>query len=69
MHGGYCTYTKEYLSPFPLPRILNQEDTKPYEELVDKIIEKVKAKDENSKIEELLILIQEAALENLKKSG
>ena len=39
MSGGYYTYTKEYLSPFPLPRILNQEDTKPYEELVDKIIE------------------------------
>jgi hypothetical protein len=37
MSGGYYTYTKEYLNPFPLPQISNYDDTKPFEELVNKI--------------------------------
>ena len=39
MEGGFYVYTKNYLSPFPLPKISNQDETKPFEELVDKIIE------------------------------
>tara|TARA_Y100001970_G_scaffold33131_1_gene41070 strand:+ start:4253 stop:7849 length:3597 start_codon:yes stop_codon:yes gene_type:complete len=37
MSGGFYTYTKEYLNPFPLPKISNQDDVKPFEELVDRI--------------------------------
>ncbi len=39
MQGSFYVYTKNYLSPFPLPEISNQDETKPFEELVDKIIE------------------------------
>lgn len=36
--GGYFTYTKDSLNPFPLPKIENLEDTKPFEVLVDYVM-------------------------------
>jgi len=36
--GGYYYYKSTYLEPFPLPKIENIEDTKPFEILVDYII-------------------------------
>jgi len=39
MSGGYFTYTKDSLKPFPLPKITNIESTRPFEKLVDEIIE------------------------------
>ena len=30
MEGGFYVYTKNYLSPFPLPKISNQDETKPF---------------------------------------
>lgn len=35
MRGGYFTYTKETLSPFPIPEIKSKETIKPFETLVD----------------------------------
>ena len=36
--GGYYTYNTKVLEPFPLPKIENLEDTKPFEILVDYIM-------------------------------
>ncbi|MFK5976737.1 MAG: TaqI-like C-terminal specificity domain-containing protein [Sulfurovum sp.] len=36
--GGYYTYTKDSLSSFPIPKIKNIEDTKPFEILVDYVM-------------------------------
>ena len=36
--GGYYTYNTKVLEPFPLPKIENLEDTKPFEVLVDYIM-------------------------------
>ena len=36
--GGYFAYTTDYLSSFNFPKIKNQEDTKPLENLVDYIM-------------------------------
>jgi len=46
--GGYFVYAKENLSPFPLPKIENIEDTKPFEILVDEIMQ-LKEKNEDTK--------------------
>ena len=44
LSGGYYTFKTNYLNPFPIPKIENLQDTKPFEILVDKII---KLKEEN----------------------
>ncbi len=36
--GGYYTFTKDTVSPFPLPKIENIQDTKPFEILVDYVM-------------------------------
>lgn len=38
LRGGYFAYRPDYMNPFPLPKIENIEDTKPFEILVDYII-------------------------------
>jgi len=38
LSGGYYTYRPNYLNPFPLPKIENLEDTRPFEILVDYIM-------------------------------
>lgn len=38
MSGGYYTYTRDSLSPFPIPKIINIDDTKPFDKLVDQVI-------------------------------
>ena len=38
LSGGYYTYRPNYLNPFPIPKIENIEDTKPFEILVDYIM-------------------------------
>jgi len=38
LSGGYYTFKTNYLNPFPLPKIENIEDTKPFETLVEYIM-------------------------------
>ena len=38
LSGGYYTFKTNYLNPFPIPKIENIEDTKPFEILVDYIM-------------------------------
>ena len=40
MSGGFYTFTKDSLNPFPLPKILDIKDTRLLEELVDRVIKK-----------------------------
>lgn len=42
LSGGYFRFKTDFLKPFPLPEILNIEDTRPLEELVKKIFENKK---------------------------
>ena len=39
LSGGYFRFKTDFLKPFPLPEILNIEDTRPFEELVTRIVE------------------------------
>lgn len=48
LRGGYFTYRPDYLNPFPIPKIDNLQDTKPYEDLVDEIM-KLKEQGEETK--------------------
>ncbi|TQV63960.1 MAG: hypothetical protein FNT15_02090 [Sulfurovum sp.] len=55
--NGYFRFNTNYINPFPLPKIENIEDTKPFEILVDKIMELKKVdshvKHENDEVREL----------------
>jgi hypothetical protein len=46
--NGFFRFKPDYINPFPLPKIENIEDTKPFEILVDKIME-LKEKNEETK--------------------
>lgn len=58
MSGGYYTYTRDSLSPFPFPKIDNIDNTKPFESLVDQIIEgKKQGEDTTEKEKEIDTLV------------
>ena len=51
MSGGYYTFTKDSLSPFPLPETVNIKDIESLEKLVEKIFENKKLKIDTENLE------------------
>jgi hypothetical protein len=70
MSGGYFTYTKDSLSPFPLPKMANIEDTRPLENLVENIMENKKlnidTKDLESEIDQLVYQLYDLTEEEIE---
>ena len=58
MSGNYYTYTKDSLSPFPIPKIENLEYTRPFENLVEHVMKNKKlnvdTQDLESEIDQLV---------------
>lgn len=52
LSNGYFRFKTNYLNPFPIPKIENIEDTKPFEILVDKIIKLKEQNKDTKKLED-----------------
>ena len=70
MSGGYYTFTKDSLSPFPLPQTVNIKDIESLEKLVEKTLENKKmdidSKDLEYQIDKLVFELYELTDEEIE---